>query len=79
MRVWWNSHIMGGDTLRNRFELALVRPSMFQNYVFYRVAHSYGDARERNVMASEKQAMEQDMLEEEWQDMQSYEGAGCCD
>lgn len=53
MRIWWNSHIMGGDTLRNRFDLALVRPSMFQNYVFYRVARSYGESRENDAHLAE--------------------------
>jgi hypothetical protein len=47
MRLWWNGRIAGGD-IKNRFEVARVRPSIFTNFVFYTMANSYGAARLSN-------------------------------
>lgn len=52
MKLWWNSNIAGGDTRRNRFDLATVRPSFFNKFVFHTMARSYVVARVANAHAA---------------------------
>ncbi len=52
MRLWWNTRMAGGDA-SNRFNLNKLRPGFFANFVFYRIAESYGKAREENVAVIE--------------------------
>lgn len=59
MKLWWNSNIAGGDTRRNRFDLATVRPSFFNKFVFHTMARSYVVARVANAHAAEAKAAAQ--------------------
>ena len=69
IRRWWNSNIAGGDKRRNRFALATVRPSMFNNYVFERMAQSYASTRVDNVRKVQYQAAEEAAFEAEFNQM----------
>lgn len=44
MRIWWNSHKAGGNPF-NRFDVTVLNPSFFMDYVFYSIAESYGKSR----------------------------------
>ena len=76
MKLWWNSDIAGGDTNRNRFSLATVRPSFFSKFVFHSMARSYDVARVENVHRIRQLERQQAAFERRQQETDAC-GRGC--
>ncbi|MBN4067388.1 hypothetical protein JYU14_04825 [Simkania negevensis] len=63
MRVWWNALMAGGDP-SSRFQVMMMQPSFFTNFVFYNMARSYEAAQLDNSRAIAQEKEHQNSLKE---------------